>query len=393
MKEKHHHDGQKDGSSADAKPSEEKKSGSLAGTLIKWFLALWLLKAIIPDDAGDMMRQFYVLMRNHYRPFFDLGAVLKNGLMIVVLVAAIVIIAMVCSKVLTMLRSRKPAAAKHVDVLGDLFGKPQALSEGSALVAGSTASKDVAGAEYEGGLARQAKALSVLPVLADDRACRRNSDSQHAASPLARNAAFVYAPRLRSFYLTLVAHDWTLEHSVDKSKQRRGASQRKLLEKAAAESDEHRALYDAYVRFMSGQTGDSGDSVSALPSMSTSGIKPLLVEDGLQEFFRQLEAHDWFFAQRSEPARTKGKLERRALETIACRTPQHMALFRAFRAHQYSGDAWGTPQQPAPLLRSGLNVPRRTRASSTSREVLEVSPASAAAPAIEEPSAHPTTDD
>lgn len=69
----------------------------------------------------------------------------------------------------------------------------------------------------------------------------------------------------------------------------------------------------------------------------------------LSEFFNLLENHDWFF-EMSDDGRVyrRGESQRARIEQVAAESPAHKALFEAFRAHMFSGPAWGTAKQPKP---------------------------------------------
>lgn len=69
----------------------------------------------------------------------------------------------------------------------------------------------------------------------------------------------------------------------------------------------------------------------------------------LQEFYDQLNRHDWYFDFSDDICVCrKGREETARLTGIANQSPEHKALMDAFRDHYFSGESWGTEKKPKP---------------------------------------------
>jgi hypothetical protein len=80
--------------------------------------------------------------------------------------------------------------------------------------------------------------------------------------------------------------------------------------------------------------------------------EPLTVGADLADYYRRLDRHEWHFcfADAGMAHHKRGEAELRALEGFARTSVAHQALFDAFRAHHNSGPAWGSLEQPKPVL-------------------------------------------
>ena len=69
----------------------------------------------------------------------------------------------------------------------------------------------------------------------------------------------------------------------------------------------------------------------------------------LQEFWDKLSSHDWYYPM-SDDGRSyhAGKDSESKLLSLAKESEEHQALYDAWVAHKWSGDPWGTEQQPRP---------------------------------------------
>ena len=70
----------------------------------------------------------------------------------------------------------------------------------------------------------------------------------------------------------------------------------------------------------------------------------------LAEYWEMLNKHDWFHMYSDDNSvDRKGSAYMRVLTDIAGQSREHTALLIGFRAHEFSGEPWGTERHPQPL--------------------------------------------
>lgn len=69
----------------------------------------------------------------------------------------------------------------------------------------------------------------------------------------------------------------------------------------------------------------------------------------LKDYWNMLDRHDWHY-DCSDDHRiwASGLGNEKKLLSIATQSADHKKLYEAFRRHYFSGEAFGTPQQPQP---------------------------------------------
>jgi hypothetical protein len=70
----------------------------------------------------------------------------------------------------------------------------------------------------------------------------------------------------------------------------------------------------------------------------------------LSDFYNALEAHDWYFDYSDDHSVWKrGVAARDALVAASKESPEHTALFKAYREHMFTGKPWGNEKAPKPV--------------------------------------------
>ena len=77
----------------------------------------------------------------------------------------------------------------------------------------------------------------------------------------------------------------------------------------------------------------------------------------ISAYFKELEAHDWFYEWSDDHAVwSKGHEEHKRLKAIANQSPLHDRAYTAFIAYHSSGEAFGSEKMPKPTLADFLST-------------------------------------
>lgn len=72
-------------------------------------------------------------------------------------------------------------------------------------------------------------------------------------------------------------------------------------------------------------------------------------EVSLKDFYDQIDRHDWSYMMSDDGhVYRRGSTEESRLQGIAKQSPEHQALWDAFRKYWWSGDHMGTEKAPKP---------------------------------------------
>ncbi len=69
----------------------------------------------------------------------------------------------------------------------------------------------------------------------------------------------------------------------------------------------------------------------------------------LEEYYDQLDKHDWFYEYSDDHTIwQKGSEERARLQRVSMQSPNHKKLWDGFNQYHFSGEAFGTDKNPKP---------------------------------------------
>lgn len=76
-----------------------------------------------------------------------------------------------------------------------------------------------------------------------------------------------------------------------------------------------------------------------------------MTKEELQEYYRQLEAHDWYFEQSDDiHVWRRGKAKRNELYIASTKSPEAGTLWKEWNVYMFSGKPWGTEKAPKPVF-------------------------------------------